>query len=41
MGADAARAWLESLPGTEAYAVMPSGTTWHTTGFHGHAAGAA
>ncbi|MFI0895666.1 FAD:protein FMN transferase [Streptomyces sp. NPDC020983] len=32
MGA-AARSWLESLPGTEAQAVTPSGEVWTTSGF--------
>lgn len=34
-GATAARAWLESLPGTEAHAVTTDGTTWQTSGFAG------
>jgi thiamine biosynthesis lipoprotein len=41
MGARAARTWLESLPGTEGYAVMPSGDSWHTTGFPRRAVAAA
>jgi len=30
---DRARDWLESLPGTAAFAIAADGTTWHTTGF--------
>ncbi|WP_052397365.1 FAD:protein FMN transferase [Streptomyces sp. NRRL F-5123] len=33
MGGAAARAWLESLPATEAQAVTPSGEGWRTAGF--------
>jgi hypothetical protein len=29
---DAARAWIESLPGHEAYAVTTDGQTWTTSG---------
>jgi thiamine biosynthesis lipoprotein len=32
---DRARAWLESLPATEAFAVAADGTTWCTDGFKG------
>ncbi|MGW2347298.1 FAD:protein FMN transferase [Actinacidiphila glaucinigra] len=30
------RAWLEALDGYEAFAVLPDGRTWHTTGFAAH-----
>jgi thiamine biosynthesis lipoprotein len=33
MGADRARAWTESLPGYEAYAITETGDTWQTAGF--------
>lgn len=29
-------AWLEALDGYEAFAVLPDGRTWHTTGFAAH-----
>jgi thiamine biosynthesis lipoprotein len=32
---DAAREWVENLPGIEAFAVAPDGSTWFTTGFAG------
>ncbi|MFE3738226.1 FAD:protein FMN transferase [Streptomyces sp. NPDC059134] len=35
---DRARKWLESLPGTEGFAVTPYGDTWATSGFHRHVA---
>ena len=28
-----ARAWIETLPGYEAFAVLPDGSTWHTSGW--------
>lgn len=33
MGAERARIWLGSLPGTEAFAVAADGATWQTPGF--------
>ncbi|WP_246116070.1 FAD:protein FMN transferase [Trebonia kvetii] len=33
MGPDRARAWAESLPGYEAYAITETGQTWQTAGF--------
>ncbi|MFJ1579932.1 FAD:protein FMN transferase [Streptomyces sp. NPDC088182] len=33
-----ARDWLEALPGTEGFAVMPDGRTWTTSGFHRYVA---
>ncbi|MFD3910376.1 FAD:protein FMN transferase [Streptomyces sp. NPDC058603] len=33
-----ARGWLEALPGTEGFAVMPDGRTWTTSGFHRYVA---
>ncbi len=35
---DRARAWLEELPGTEAFAVNADGSTWRTSGFARHMA---
>ena len=32
----AARDWVESLDGYEAFAVTPGGQTWHTSGFAAH-----
>ncbi|MFE4289779.1 MULTISPECIES: FAD:protein FMN transferase [unclassified Streptomyces] len=37
MGARA-RDWLEELPGTEGFAVLPDGRTWTTSGFHRYVA---
>ncbi|MFC9648941.1 MULTISPECIES: FAD:protein FMN transferase [unclassified Streptomyces] len=37
MGARA-RGWLEGLPGTEGFAVLPDGRTWTTSGFHRYVA---
>ncbi|MEO3867622.1 FAD:protein FMN transferase [Nonomuraea sp. B12E4] len=34
---DAARAWVERLPGVEAFAITAAGTTWRTAGFPGSA----
>ena len=33
MGPDRAREWTESLPGYEALAILPDGSTWQTRGF--------
>jgi thiamine biosynthesis lipoprotein len=33
MGPDRAREWTESLDGYEAFAILPDGTTWRTSGF--------
>lgn len=33
MGGARARAWLEDMPGVEAFAVTPDGGTWQTSGF--------
>jgi thiamine biosynthesis lipoprotein len=38
MGADAARGWLEELPGAEGFAVTAAGSTWQTSGFARHTA---
>jgi thiamine biosynthesis lipoprotein len=32
----AARDWVESLPGFEAFAITPQGAAWQTTGFRAH-----
>ena len=38
---DAARDWIEELPGHEAYAVTADGRTWTTSGLRGHRSGPA
>ncbi|MFI9587678.1 FAD:protein FMN transferase [Streptomyces sp. NPDC052236] len=38
MGSDAARGWLEELPGAEGFAVTVDGSTWQTSGFARHTA---
>jgi len=38
MGPSLARDWTESLDGYHAYAIMPSGDTWQTSGFAAHIA---
>jgi FAD:protein FMN transferase len=38
MGPDRARDWTESLDGYEAFAILPDGRTWRTSGFAGQVA---